>query len=510
MKSHDALPETSTVLSEAFGNIVFENLPFINESLHLIAQKYPNKIALISRHQSRDLYPEILPRTDAVEGATCLRWSYQSLQKAVRYLIASLEHHGIQKGMRVATFLNNGVEYALMQWVCFHLGCPFVPLNSRSLPNHREVLHMLKMAEVNVIIVADAQIAALIDDLISSSGLSISLKICVAEGEDSNGWVPFSSLLVPHVSDHKSHDIKASRHSPEDTVLIMFTSGTTSLPKACPHTYNSLAANLHGRIERSNVDSTGIYCGVTPNNHMNGCLAPLAYLCVGGTIVYPSPTFNAAAMLTALEAEKCTNTVLVPTILQALLDAMRERGGKLEWLRQVDLGGAMVLPKHLKQCIHELGAKKVGTSFGMTEGSPLRSTPVSDPSALIQNGSVTVGTPLPGVGVRIFAPRSIVPVPRGKYGELHQSGMQVIKSYVGRDREEEFYEGGGRRWFRTGDQAVMWEDGRVGIVGRYKDMIIRGGENISPLGIERVLNGIEGVDVCFPIKRSWRGSTCAN
>jgi acyl-CoA synthetase (AMP-forming)/AMP-acid ligase II len=153
----------------------------------------------------------------------------------------------------------------------------------------------------------------------------------------------------------------------------------------------------------------------------------------------------------------------------------------------------------LKQCIHELGAKKVGTSFGMTEGSPLRSTPVSDPSSLIQNGSVTVGTPLPGVGVRICTLGSMVPVLRGKYGELHQSGMQVIKSYIGRDGEEEFYEEGGRRWFRTGDQAVMWEDGRVGIVGRYKDMIIRGGENISPLGIERVLNGIEGVDVCFPI-----------
>jgi acyl-CoA synthetase (AMP-forming)/AMP-acid ligase II len=235
-----------------------------------------------------------------------------------------------------------------------------------------------------------------------------------------------------------------------------------------------------------------------PNNHMNGCLAPLAYLCMGGTVVYPGQTFKAASMLTALQEERCTNTIFVPTTLQAVIDYRGESEYKFDYPRQVDLGGAMVSLKHLKQCIYSLGAKKVGTSFGMTEGSPLRATPVSDPNELIRGGSVIAGKPLREARVRICAPGSSMPLPLGQYGELHQSGPQVIKSYLGKGNTDEFYEAEmGNTWFRTGDQAVMYDDCSVSIVGRYKDMIIRRGENISPLSIERVLNMLDGIDVCL-------------
>jgi acyl-CoA synthetase (AMP-forming)/AMP-acid ligase II len=335
-----------------------------------------------------------------------------------------------------------------------------------------------------------------LDELVTKSGLSMSLKVCIAEQKRLSNWAAFSRLLTSDASQTNGHHVDVPTHDPEHIALIIFTSGTTSLPKACPHTHRSINANLHGRIERSNIDSTGVYCSVMPNNHMNGCLAPLAYLSMGGTVVYPDQVFKAASMLAALEEERCSNTTCVPTILHALLDRMSERGHKFDCLRQVDLGGATVSPKHLKQCVYSLGAKKVGTSFGMTEGSPLRATPASDPNELVRGDSVIAGKPLRGAKVRICAPGSSMPLPRGQYGELHQGGPQVIKSYLGEGKNDDFYRDAmGNTWFRTGDQAVMHDDCSVSIVGRYKDMIIRGGENISPLSIERVLNMIDGVDV---------------
>jgi acyl-CoA synthetase (AMP-forming)/AMP-acid ligase II len=114
---------------------------------------------------------------------------------------------------------------------------------------------------------------------------------------------------------------------------------------------------------------------------------------MGCTVAYPDQTFKAASILTALQDGRCTSTIFVPTTLQAVLYYRGESEYKFEYLLEVDFGGAMVSLKHLKQCIYSLGAKKVGTSFGMTEGSPLQATPVSDPNELIRGGSVIGGEP---------------------------------------------------------------------------------------------------------------------
>jgi acyl-CoA synthetase (AMP-forming)/AMP-acid ligase II len=299
---------------------------------------------------------------------------------------------------------------------------------------------MLKTAEVNAIIAADSQVANSLEELINGSGMSISLNVCSAEQKLLSNWLTFSILLSSHVPYLNSRDVDAPTQDPERIALIMFTSETTSLPKACPHTHRSVIANIRGCIERSNVDSTGVYCAVMPNNHMNGCLAPIASLCMGGTVVYPDRPFKAASRLTALREEGCTNNIFVPTTLQAVLDYRGESEYKFDHLLQVDLGGAMVSLKHLKQRIYSLGAKKIGTSFGMTEGSPLRATPVSDPNELIRGGFVIAGKPLREARVRICAPGSTILLPRGQYGELHQSGPQAIKSYLSKGNTDEFYD----------------------------------------------------------------------
>jgi acyl-CoA synthetase (AMP-forming)/AMP-acid ligase II len=122
----------------------------------------------------------------------------------------------------------------------------------------------------------------------------------------------------------------------------------------------------------------------------------------------------------------------------------------------------------MRSVIHKLGSRGVSIGFGMTEGSPIWSAPVSDPEKLIKGDDVVCGTAVPGVHVKICAPDSTNPLPRGQPGEIHQSGPGVIASYIGKSvGSESFYIEDGRTWFKSGDRGVMWADGGVSIVGRY-------------------------------------------
>lgn len=217
-----------------------------------------------------------------------------------------------------------------------------------------------------------------------------------------------------------------------------------------------------------------------------------------GAVVYPSPTFSADTMLSALQLEQCTHTFLVPTTLRALLDVLPEEKKSLKInLRDVCVAGSPVSKENILQTVRQLGSSGVSTGFGMTEGSPIWTARVEDPELLIANDSTISGSAAPGARIKICAPGSVTPVEYGIEGEIHQSGPGVIRAYLGSsDDQKGFYrDDRGRTWFVTGDQAVMRSDGKVVVTGRYKDMIIRGGENISPASIEAVLNRLPGIEV---------------
>jgi len=282
-----------------------------------------------------------------------------------------------------------------------------------------------------------------------------------------------------------------------ESVAILFTSGTTSLPKGVPHndmTLNTFCENLSlgGRSEE------GGFCSVLPNNHAMGYFYTLHFMMHGAAIVYPSPSFDAVAMVKALEEETCTRTALVPTTLHALLEILKVRGIPLKSsLVDVGISGSSVTPDNIRRAVFDLGSKGVSTGFGMTEGSPIWSPPVQDPEDLV-NGDLTIaGPPAPGARIRICDPGSRTPIHRGERGEIHQTGPGLVKAYLGIGvGEDQFYVGDdGRRWFVTGDQGVMLPDGRISITGRYKDMINRGGENVSPASMETTVSRFCGVQV---------------
>lgn len=185
----------------------------------------------------------------------------------------------------------------------------------------------------------------------------------------------------------------------------------------------------------------------------------------------------------------------MPTALHSLIEHVQNDGLKFPALKDVCLAGASITPQNLRQVVDTLGSSAVSTGFGMTEGSPIWLAATPDPETLIAGDDTISGSASPGAHIKICASDSIDPLPIGEPGEIHESGPGVINGYLGDNiGMEGFYVHNDRTWFKTGDRAVMRPDGRVSIVGRYKDMIIRGGENIAPAAIEAVLNQFTGVE----------------
>ncbi|KAF4983472.1 hypothetical protein FZEAL_1201 [Fusarium zealandicum] len=479
MDTSPDVPEPQNLdLSEAYGKPCPVEPPLWSQ-LQRSADDFPDRLAIASVHQPAQLY-------DIASSSEYLRWSYSQLSTAVDTFAASLERLGARPGEAVATFLDNGVEFVLAFWTAHKLGCPFVPLNPRSLINQEEASHMLRVSRASIVIVQDEETSKRVDSL-TLGGNAIRSRILVSDIAADSSWTTFSSLMSKG-SDRSDSKKEHKGTSEDDIVAILFTSGTTSLPKAVPHTSTTLNAfcqnlSLGGRSESS------IFCSVLPNNHAMGYFYTLHFMKHGAAVVYPTKTFDSVAMVKALETEKATHTALVPTTLYALLDVLESRGTPLvSSLVDVCLSGSSVTAENMRQVIHKLGSQGVSTGFGMTEGSPVWTAPKANPEDLISGEMTISGKPSLGAGVRICDPESHVLVPRGEKGEIHQNGTGLIKGYIGDVGKENFYAAEyGRIWFITGDQGIMHSDGRVSITGRYKDMINRGGENIAPAAMEAVL-----------------------
>ena len=486
-------------LSEAYGGDS-ESPSSVWQRLARSASQNPEKLALASLHQPAALYGRKSLTDDH------LQWSYAQLSSATETFSSGLQAHCLSTKSAIVTFLDNGVEFGLSFWAAHKLGCPFVPLNPRNLLNATEARHMLAVADVSVVIVGSAESAAAFNALAYQSDRNL-LRISAGDAAP-NGWVSLSELLSIDAepdgettpTNHDSHDTMIDSlsigkpHDDDALVTVLFTSGTTSLPKGCPHTNRTLNAFLKN-LALGACSSDDVFCGVLPNNHAMGYFYVLHFFCEGGSVVYPSPTFQAEQMVKALKAHSCSHACLVPTALHSLIDVAEQEGLTFPALKDVCLAGASITPRNLRQVVDTLGSRAVSTGFGMTEGSPIWAAATSNPETLISGDDTISGHASPGTYIKICASDSMQPLPRGQPGEIHESGPGVIAGYIGKDvGSESFYADGGRKWFKTGDRAIMHSDGRVSIVGRYKDMIIRGGENIAPAAIEAVLDRTPGVE----------------
>lgn len=478
------LPEPQTTLYEEF----YQNVV-----------KYPNTVALISTQQTSVLYG--IPSL-AIHSAKCeagyLRWTYQDLDRAIQRLATGLQSRGLKKGDPLVIFMPNTAEYVIATWAAYRIGCTYVPINPKGLSNAREMRHMLQTAtkgcqsDLLGIIAGTSDMCARIEELTSELNC---MRILV-EGE-MDGWTPFKELMQNPVLDFQQ-SLCRDHYSEHSDRTMFFTSGTTSLPKGClmPSAYGFSAA-VHWRQSSVPMLPGDRVLFTLPNNHGFGWLCIICGFLNAATVVLPGPRFIPEAVAKAIREERVSHAGLVPTMLHALSN-IPLAPGKLSSLRRIVMGGSPPTEEVIRICFNTLGATGVENLYGMTEGILVSSGVVSHVSDIIKGRDVSIGTPLPGMMVRIYAKDNKAPTGAGEAGEIHFSGPSLIKGYIG-GADGNFYNGeDGRPWFRTGDKAFIGSDSRLYLIGRYKDTIIRGGENIEPSAIEAVLGQIPDINVLQP------------
>ena len=480
-------PETSSI-AEDHG----QDIPLPTQTLHAIlaqsACRYPDKIALVSCHQPHNLLSssEQLPAIDDDDQRKYLRWTYSRLEDASERLASCLVRRGLRRGSALVVLLHKSAEWALCLWAAARLGCAFVPVNPAVAGRADELQYMLGSLCVGAVVVQDGLIAEQLSLNASLQVQGIGLRL-VVDGGGGTGWEAFEGFF--HMPD--ASEIEMEDQDMDDTALVLFTSGTTSLPKGCPHSNRTIVAMCHSAAVNFELDENRKSCNVMPIFHLGGVVESLPMWAVGGTLVFPNKQFDTQSTLDAIEREKCTDTLLVPTMLHALLDGSISITRDISSLILIKLGGAAVSAADVRLCNDILHVSQVTNSYGATESGFITRLSQSS-TARKENDALPSGRVAPGTRARICSPGSRAPLKRGEVGELHEGGMTVICRYIGGD-DSSFYTDEIGLWHTTGDQAIMEESGEIVILGRYKDMIIRAGANISPATIEKVLDQVEGL-----------------
>ena len=280
-------------------------------------------------------------------------------------------------------------------------------------------------------------------------------------------------------------DERTAQLEPDDAINIQYTSGTTGFPKGATLSHRNILNNGYFIGEACQYSAEDRVCIPVPFYHCFGMvLGNLACTTHGAAMVVPAAGFDAAATLHAVSAERCTSLYGVPTMFIAELGEPELAGYDLSSLRTGIMAGSPCPIEVMRQVVERMNMAEVTIAYGMTETSPVSTqTSADDP---LEKRVTTVGRVHPHVEIRIVDPATGVVVPRGASGEFQTRGYSVMLGYWNDpERTAEAIDADG--WMHTGDLAVMDDDGYVNIVGRIKDMIIRGGENVYPREIEEFL-----------------------
>ncbi|KAI4249806.1 MAG: hypothetical protein L6R40_000595 [Gallowayella cf. fulva] len=484
-------------LAEIIGDQPSEPFPHLWTRLSEYAVNYGGRPALWTFHQPVNASMED-KRTTEKEV-----WTYSQLHANVERFATRLYGLGVRKGDAIAAFLDNRVEWALLFWVSIRLDAVFVPLNPRFIQSKEEIHHVLQVTRPKVLAVLGERDAKDLERIAAEQTAPIPTLITVspAGNDRANAWTVMSDLLFPPIHQDPTGNgsdenlcLPSALNDMDQTMVVVFTSGTTSLPKASFSTYQNLIAAALACKSLRHLDSSCTLLQHLPVFHSWSIGLTMAFWLTGATVVYPSRSFDARASLAAIESACCTHMPAVPSMIQALVSHPALSDTNLQSLQSIDLAGTMVLPEILAACMDYLKVPDATVIYGMTEGNFICGSDMYD--VLYTRHSIptvlSCGTATPGGRLRVCKPSSREVLKRGEIGELHIGGLQVTKGYLDR-KSEDFYQEDGINWLVTGDQARIDDRSLVYILGRYKDLIIRGGENLSPASIERCLDSIVGI-----------------
>ncbi|KAJ5915023.1 hypothetical protein N7504_003906 [Penicillium tannophilum] len=433
---------------------------------------------------------------------TGARWTYANLKDEADRLARGMLAMGVQKGDRVGIMAGNCEQYISVFFAAARVGAVLVVLNNTYTPS--ELYYALNHAGCKVLFMTPRigrhnleEVLAELGPNPKESGTSKFLEEIVMLRDKYQNFPTYNDIIVRGASQpaHLLQDREAELR-PDDVCNLQFTSGSTGNPKAAMLTHYNLVNNSRFIGDRMKLTSFDILCCPPPLFHCFGLvLGMLAVVTHGSKIVFPSETFDPKAVLHAISDEKCTALHGVPTMFEAILSIPKPDNLDTSNLRTGIIAGAPVPRPLMKSLLEDLNMKEYTSSYGLTEASPTCFNAFTTDS--IHTRLTTVGKVLPHARAKIVDVKGNI-VPVGQRGELYMAGYQLTKGYWNnpeKTAETLVTDSEGTVWLKTGDEASFNEEGYCTITGRFKDIIIRGGENIYPLEIEERLTAHSAIEL---------------
>jgi fatty-acyl-CoA synthase len=432
----------------------------IGENLKRTVELHPENEALVVRSQG-------------------YRATYRELWRQTSDLAKALLARGIAKGDRVGVWSPNRFEWVIAQYATARIGAILVNVNPAY--KARELEYALNQSGVRMLLLARAFRAsdylAILGEV--RSALPALEQVVVID----DGWAGLVSE-----SGEVADAILVERESTlafDDPINIQYTSGTTGAPKGATLSHHNILNNAYFIARKMRYTDRDRVCVPVPFYHCFGMvIGNLACTSHGSCIVVPGEAFDAGETLAAVESERCTSLYGVPTMFIAMLNHPSFAGVDFSALRTGVMAGSPCPVEVMRQVRDTMHIPEITICYGMTETSPVSTQ--SDVDDAVEKRVATVGRTHPHVEVKIVDPVTGGVVPRGEPGELCTRGYSVMLGYWN-DAAATAKSIDAGRWMHTGDLAAMDADGYVKIVGRIKDMIIRGGENVYPREVEEFL-----------------------
>ncbi|HZD64809.1 MAG TPA: AMP-binding protein [Acidimicrobiales bacterium] len=442
----------------------------IGANLERTVARVPDREALVSRHQGR-------------------RYTWAQFNEAVDTVARGLLARGVEVGDRVGIWSPNNAEWAIIQYATAKIGAILVNIN----PAYRvsELEYALGQSGCRLLIAArsfkDSDYEAMVAEVRPRLGALADVVFLESSAWDGllEAGQEASSAGPANPASQDALRARLAHLQFDDPINIQYTSGTTGFPKGATLSHHNILNNGFFIGEGCRYTEDDRVCIPVPYYHCFGMvLGNLACTTHGACMVLPGASFEPLAVLETVQAERCTSLYGVPTMFIAELSHPRFGEFDVSTLRTGIMAGSPCPVEVMKRSVAELHMTEVTICYGMTETSPVSAQ--TGPDDTLDQRVSTVGQVHPHLELKVVDPATGEVVPRGQPGELLTRGYSVMLGYWNDpERTDEVIDRA--RWMHTGDLATMDGDGYVKIVGRSKDMVIRGGENVYPREIEEFI-----------------------
>ena len=422
-------------------------------------------------------------REALVEVASGRRWSWSELSRDVDAVARGLLALGLEVGDRVGMWAPNCAEWTIVQLATARVGIVLVNVN----PAYRELAYAVNQSGMRVILAASAfktsDYRAMVDE-VRDDCPALERALYVDTGDWAELLEGGAGVAEDAVTD------RAAGLSPYDPINIERTPGAPGCPKGATRSHVNVLINGYSTTETIELTAEDRMCIPVPFYHCFGMvMGNLGCTTHGATMVIPAPGFDPAVTLQAVQDERCTVLYGVPTMFIAMHSAPGFADYDLTSLRSGIMAGSICPVEVMRRCVDDMHMEGVSIAYGMTETSPVSCQTRADDD--LERRTATIGRVHPHVEIKVVDPVTGATVERGETGEFCTRGYSVMLGYwplddpQSREKTAEAIDADG--WMHTGDLAVMREDGYCTTVGRIKDMVIRGGENVYPREIEEFL-----------------------